>query len=231
MVAIGDRWPSSEPDHIQLYSINSPNGIKVACMLEETGLAYEPHLVNLWEDEQHTDAFRSISPNSKIPVLTDPNGPDGQSVTMMESGAILLYLAEKTALFLPDNPVDRNECLQWLFFQIAHIGPFFGQFEHFHRRGEDNERDSYALERYRAESTRLLDVLETRLGGRENIMGDHYTIADMAIFPWVRSMQRIKHDGLPIDDFPNVVRWHTACLERPASIKGIEVNAVPKPAI
>lgn len=228
VTGVQERWPAAQPDQIQLYSINSPNGIKVAAMLEECALAYEPHLVNLWQNDQHTDAFRSISPNGKIPVIVDPDGPDGQAVTMMESGAILLYLADKTGRFLPTDAVLRNECIQWLFFQMAHIGPMFGQFEHFHRRGDDNNQDPYALERYRTESTRLLGVLDERLEGRENLMGDQYTIADIATFPWVRSMRRMETDGLPMDDFPNVARWYVACVERPASKVGIDVNSVPK---
>lgn len=212
---------------LQLYSINSPNGIKVAAMLEEIGLTYEPHLINLWEGEQHADEFRSISPNGKIPVIIDPDGPDGRSVTMMESGAILLYLAEKTGRLLPTDAMARNECLQWLFFQVGHIGPMFGQFEHFHRRGDNNALDPYAIERYRAESVRLLGVLEARLRDRSHIVGDTYTIADIAIFLWVSSMRRMQEEGLPVSDFPNVLRWHTACIDRPASKTGATVCAVP----
>lgn len=229
MATVQDRWPTTRPDQIQLYSINSPNGIKVAVMLEEAGLAYEAHLINLWEGDQHTDEFRSISPNSKIPVIVDPDHPDGRAVTMMESGAILLYLAEKSGRLLPGDAVMRNECIQWLFFQMAHIGPMFGQFEHFHRRGDENDRDPYALERYRVESIRLLGVLETRLKDRSTIMGEQYTIADIATFPWLRSMRRIEQGGLPTEDFPNVMQWYTACMARPASAVGVDVNSVPKP--
>lgn len=229
MTSLSNIWPTEHPDWIQLYSINSPNGVKVAVMLEETGLPYAPHLINLWEGEQNTVEFRSISPNGKIPIIIDPAGPNDRSMVMMESGAILLYLAEKSGCFLPEDAVLRNECIQWLFFQMAHIGPMFGQFEHFHRRGGENARDPHAIERYRNESTRLLGVLEGRLTDRKNLMGEEYTIADIATFPWIRSMWRLEKEGLPFEEVPNVVKWFHTCMDRPASQTGIEVNAVPNP--
>lgn len=227
MSAIEDRWPSKHPELLQLYSINSPNGIKVAAMLEEVGLSYEPHLINLWEDEQHSEEFRTISPNSKIPVITDPDGPDGRTVTMMESGAILLYLAEKTGKMMPSDAIERLECLQWVFFQVAHIGPMFGQFEHFHRRGDRNATDSYAFERYRDESVRLMGVLEARLDDRKFLVGNTYSVADVATFPWVRSLHRVEEDGLPMKDFPRVMDWFDECVERPASQIGLTICAGP----
>lgn len=226
MASIEDRWPAKNPSTLQLYSINSPNGVKVAAMLEEVQVPYEPHLINLFEGEQHTAEFQSISPNGKIPVIHDPSGPDGRAVTMMESGAILLYLSEKTGKLMPSDSVNRNECLQWLFFQMAHIGPMFGQFEHFHRRGDANDRDPYAIVRYRKESTRLMRILEDRLQGRVNLMGNDFSIVDIAVFPWVSSMRRIETDGLPMSDFSRVLDWHSACLERPASKIAVKVCAV-----
>ena len=210
------RWPSEHPDRIQLYSINSPNGIKVACMLEETGLLYEAHTVNLFKGEQHDPAFMSISPNSKVPILIDPNGPVDAPmpvpVRVMESCAILIYLAEKSRRLMPQNQPAHTECLQWLFFQASHIGPMFGQFEHFHRRGDDNAKDLYALERYEAESRRLMGILDNRLSIFDYMMGPHYSIADIATFPWVRSLGRlIDDDGLRAD-FPDAMRWFDSCM-------------------
>jgi len=219
-------WPTTQPEIIQLYSINSPNGIKVATALEELELAYESHLVNLFADDQHRPEYVSLSPNSKIPVIIDPDGPDGRPIKMMESGAILLYLAEKTGKLLPTDAIKRNECLQWLFFQVAHIGPMFGQFEHFHRRGDKNDNEPYAIERYRQETLRLFDILEDRLADRKNIMGDDFTIADIAIFPWVSSMRRVNEEDLPLSEFPRTLEWHATCLERPSARVGVTVCAV-----
>lgn len=220
------RWPIRNPDRLQLYSINSPNGIKVACMLEETRLPYEAHTVNLFEDEQHDVAFLSISPNAKIPILIDLSIPGSVPLRIMESGAILLYLAEKTGNLVPPEPSERIECLQWLFFQVGHIGPMFGQFEHFHRRDDGNSLDDYALKRYAAESNRLMGVLNERLIGRKYIMGDLYTIADIAIFPWLRSLTRMLEGDL-MHGFPDAMRWYTSCMDRPASMTAISVCAVP----
>ncbi len=222
------RWPSQYPDRLQLYSINSPNGIKVACMLEETGLPYEPHTVNLFEGEQHDDAFAAISPNAKIPILVDPAGSDGGALRIMESGAILMYLADKAGSLIPVEPSARIECLQWLFFQVGHIGPMFGQYEHFHRRGDDNLRDPYALQRYEVESMRLMGVLNARLTDTAYIAGENYTIADIAIFPWLRSLARMIEMGTFSGNFPNAMRWFTACMERPATQAGITVCAVQR---
>ena len=225
---VQQRWPTEHPARLQLYSIDSPNGIKVACMLEETGLAYEAHIINLFDGEQHDEAFVSISPNRKIPILIDPRGPVGVPLRIMESGAILIYLADKAGKLIPENQPARIECLQWLFFQAAHIGPMFGQFEYFHRRGADNDRDPHALKRYEAEALRLLAVLNARLASYTYIMGPRYTIADIAIFPWVRSLSRIMADRSLDVDFPHAMRWYEACLDRPASRTGISVCAVQR---
>lgn len=224
---IFERWPPKHPDQIQLYSINSPNGIKAATVLEETGLPYEPHTVNLFEDEQFTDEYKSLSPNSKIPAIIDPNGPNGAMLSIMESGAILIYLAEKSGTLLPSDPIAKSECLQWLFFQVGHIGPMFGQFEHFFRFAGKDLADPYTKERYRNEARRLLTVLDERLEGRDTIMGTEYTIADIAIFPWVRSIKRMceTEDYLGLHDLVHVNCWLTACIERRASRIGFTVCA------
>jgi GSH-dependent disulfide-bond oxidoreductase len=222
---VQERWPTEHPDRLQLYSINSPNGIKVASMLEETGLIYEAHTINLFEGEQYDPAFVSISPNNKIPVLVDPQGPVGMPLRVMESCAILIYLADKTGRLMPQNQPARIECLQWLFFQTGHIGPMFGQFEHFHRRGDDNDQDPYALQRYETESRRLMGILETRLTGHDYIMGPRYSVADIATYPWVRSLRRMLGNDVLMAEFPHALRWHEACLARPASQVGMTVCA------
>lgn len=225
---IFERWPPKHPDQIQLYSINSPNGIKAATVLEETGLPYEPHTVNLFEDEQFTDEYKSLSPNSKIPAIIDPNGPNGAMLSIMESGAILIYLAEKSGMLLPSDVIAKNECIQWLFFQVGHIGPMFGQFEHFFRFAGKDVADPYTKERYRKEARRLLGVLDERLHNCDTIMGAQYTIVDIAMFPWVRSVKRVceTEDHLGFHDFVHVDRWFAACMDRPASRTGLTVCAV-----
>jgi len=213
---IYERWPPRHADWIQLYSINSPNGIKIAVALEELGLDYDPHLVNILEGDQHTAEFKSVSPNSKIPAIIDPQGPGGKLITIMESGAILIYLAEKTGKLLPTDPIERNECIQWIFFQVGHIGPMFGQYEHFFVHAADKCAHPYPKERYGAEAIRLLGVLEGRLAGRDFIMGGHYTIADIAICPWVRSLRKQAEGHMDLGDFPAVNAWLKRCTERPA---------------
>ena len=223
---IYDRWPPSHDDWIQLYSINSPNGIKIAVALEELGLDYDPHLVNILDGDQHTAAFKSVSPNSKIPAIIDPRGPGGQSIAIMESGAILIYLAEKTGKLLPSDAIARNQCLQWLFFQVGHIGPMFGQYEHFFVHAADKCADPYPKERYGAEAIRLLGVLEDRLAGREFIMDGGYTIADIATFPWVRSLRERAEGHIELADYPAVDAWLARCTERPAFATGRTVCAL-----
>jgi GST-like protein len=219
------RWPAKHPDRIQLYSANSPNGIKVSTALEEMALAYEPHTVNIFEGEQFTDEYKSINPNSKIPAILDPDGANGKPVTIMESGAILIYLAEKSGKLLSSDPIEKNACLQWLFFQVGHVGPMFGQFEHFDKFAVDKCQDPYPKERYRKEAARLLGVLEARLADRDFIMGSGYSIADIATFPWVRSVKEIcrDEDYLGMAEFRNVGSWLARCVERPASVRGINV--------
>ncbi len=221
------RWPPRHPERIQLYSIDSPNGIKVGTMLEETGLAYEPHVVNIREGDQFTEPYKSLSPNSKIPAIIDPKGPDGARVAIMESGAILIYLAEKSGKLMPADAVGKNECLQWLFFQVGHIGPMFGQFEHFYRFAGKDVKDTYARDRYRNEARRLLGVLDGRLSGRDFILGFGYSIADIATFPWVHSVKRLceKEDHLGMAEFRHVNAWFARCMDRPASRTGLTVCA------
>ena len=182
------RWPARHPDRLQLYSLNTPNGVKVSIMLEETGLAYEPHPVDITKDESKTPEFLSLNPNGKIPAILDPDGPGGKPLGLFESGAILLYLAEKTGQFLPADPARRYETIQWLMFQMGGIGPMFGQVGFFHKFAGRDYEDKRPRDRYAAEARRLLGVLDGRLAGRDWIMGDDYTIADIATLGWVRNL-------------------------------------------
>jgi GSH-dependent disulfide-bond oxidoreductase len=185
---ITSQWPAKHPDRLQLYSLPTPNGVKVSIMLEEIGLPYEPHAINIGKNETWTPAFLSLNPNGKIPAILDPDGPDGKPFALFESGAILIYLAEKSGKFLPADARLRIETIQWVMFQMAAIGPMFGQLGFFFKFAGKDFEDKRPLERYRAETQRLLGVLETRLAGRDWIMGADYTIADMAIVGWVRSL-------------------------------------------
>ena len=185
---ITKRWPAKHPDRLQLYSLPTPNGVKVSIMLEEIGLPYEAHLVDFSKDDQKTPEFLSLNPNGKIPAIIDPDGPGGKPLRLFESGAILLYLAEKTGKLLPADPARRYETIQWVFFQMGGIGPMFGQVGFFHKFAGKEIADKRPLERYVAESKRLLGVLETRLDGRQWIMGDDYTIADISMLGWVRNL-------------------------------------------
>lgn len=217
------KWPIEHPDRIQLYSLATPNGQKVGVALEELGLPYEAHKVNILEGEQFTDEFKAINPNSKIPALVDPNGPDGRPLAIFESGAILLHLAEKTGKLLPADLRRRSECVQWLFFQMANVGPMFGQFGHFYRFSK--EKLPYAIERYTNETRRLLGVLETQLTRGNYLVGDEYTIADIATFPWVGCLDWGYHasDDLKLQEFSKVMAWSARCAERPASERGVKV--------
>jgi GSH-dependent disulfide-bond oxidoreductase len=222
---ITKRWPAENPDILQLYSLPTPNGVKASIMLEETGLPYEAHLVSFGTDDQMTPEFLSLNPNNKIPAIVDPDGPGGTPMGLWESGAILVYLAEKTGKLLPADPAARYECLQWLMFQMGGVGPMFGQLGHFHKFAADKITDTYPTDRYRAESRRLLGVLEARLDGRTNIMGDDYTIADIAIFPWVRVLDGFYGAGemLGLSEFGNINAWVARCEARPASEVGLNM--------
>ena len=195
---------------IELYSAATPNGQKIHIMLEEVGLAYRVEWVDIAKGEQFKPEFLKISPNNKIPAIVDHDGPDGRPVTVFESDAILLYLAEKTGRFLPSAPRARLEVLQWLFWQIGGFGPMLGQAHHFNAYAP--ERIRYAMDRYTNEAGRLYSVLDRRLAGRDYVAGD-YSIADMAIFPWCRLYER---QGLRIEDFPHVMRWFETVAARPA---------------
>src|SRR5262252_2993530 len=185
---ITKRWPAQHPERLQLYSLPTPNGVKVSIMLEEIGLPYEVHLVDFNKDDQKTPEFLSLNPNGKIPAIIDPNGPGGAPLGLFESGAILLYLGEKTGKLLPADPARRYETIQWVFFQMAFIGPMFGQVGYFYKFAGREIEDKRPLERYRDESKRLLGVLEDRLDTRQWIMDDEYTIADIATLGWVRNL-------------------------------------------
>ncbi|MEX0732406.1 MAG: glutathione binding-like protein [Aquisalimonadaceae bacterium] len=220
------RWPARFPDRIQLYSLATPNGQKVSTMLEETGLPYEAHRIDIVSGEQFDESFIKINPNSKIPAIIDPDGPDGKPAGFMESGAILMYLAEKSGRFLPRDSARRWETLQWLFFQVGHIGPMFGQFGHFYKYAADKTTDDYGVTRYTAETRRLLAVLERRLQGRDWIMGSELTIADFAIAPWVKGLDWYDgHDVLGTDAFERVVAWRDRFYARPGVQAGMTVCA------
>lgn len=226
---INSRWPAQHPDRLQLYSTATPNGVKVSIMLEEIGLPYEPHFVNIGQDESWTPEFLSLNPNGKIPSIIDPNGPGGKPLPLFESGAILLYLAEKTGKLLPEDPALRYETIQWVFFQMASVGPMFGQLGFFHKFAGREISDKRPLERYRNESRRLLGVLEKRLDGRKWIMGDDYTIADISMLGWVRNLVGFYEAGelVGFADFSNVAAWLERGLARPAVQRGLNIPAKP----
>ena len=223
------QFPPQHPDRLQLYSLPTPNGVKVSIMLEELGLPYEVHLVDISKDETWTPEFLSLNPNGKIPAIIDPDGPGGKPLPLFESGAILVYLAEKSARFLPTDPAARYETLQWVFFQMAAIGPMFGQVGFFHKYAGSAFEDKRPRDRYVAESRRLLGVLEGRLKDRQWIMGDDYTIADIAILGWVRNL--VEHYGagdlVGYDDFTHVAAWLARGLARPAVQRGLNIPARP----
>lgn len=219
------KWPARHPDRIQLYSLPTPNGVKASIMLEETGLPYEPHLVRFDTNDQLSPEFLSLNPNNKIPAIIDPAGPGGKPLGLFESGAILIYLADKSGQFLPRDEARRYETIQWVMFQMGGIGPMFGQVGFFHKFAGKEYEDKRPRDRYVAESRRLLTVLEQRLTGRQWIMGDEYTIADIAIFPWVRNLVGFYEAGelVGFNDFPQVQRALAAFVARPAVIKGLDI--------
>ncbi|CAG9172466.1 glutathione S-transferase N-terminal domain-containing protein [Cupriavidus pinatubonensis] len=221
---IASKWPAQHPDRIQLYSLPTPNGVKVSTMLEETGLPYEPHLVRFDHNDQLSPEFLSLNPNNKIPAIIDPNGPGGKPLPLWESGAILLYLADKSGQLIPADPAERYETIQWLMFQMGGIGPMFGQVGFFNRFAGKEYEDKRPRDRYAAESRRLLNVLNQRLADRSWIMGEQYTIADIATFPWVRNLVGFYEAGelVGIGDFPHVTRALEAFVARPAVIKGLD---------
>ncbi|HWV20212.1 MAG TPA: glutathione S-transferase N-terminal domain-containing protein [Devosia sp.] len=223
---VARRWPAAHPDRLQLYSWPTPNGVKVSIMLEETGLSYEAHAIAIGKNETWTPEFLSLNPNGKIPAIIDPDGPGGKPLALFESGAILLYLAEKTGKFLPRDPALRYQTIQWVFFQMAAIGPMFGQVGFFHKFAGREFEDKRPLERYRAESRRLLEVLDQRLENRDWIMDD-YSIADIATLGWVRNLVGFygASDLVAFDTLKNVPAWLERGLARPAVQRGLTVPA------
>lgn len=222
------KWPAQHPDRIQLYSLPTPNGVKASIMLEETGLPYEPHRVNFDAQDQLSPEFMSLNPNNKIPALLDPAGPGGKPLALFESGAILWYLAEKSGRFVPADPGRKYETLQWLMFQMSGIGPMFGQVGFFHKFAGKEYEDKRPRERYVQESVRLLRVLDTRLRGSRWIMGDDYTVADIATFPWIRNLIGFYEaaDLVGFAEFGEVKRVLDAFLARPAVERGL---SIPRP--
>lgn len=226
---ITQRWPAKHPERLQLYSLTTPNGVKVSIMLEETGLPYEAHFVDFGKQDQKSPEFLSLNPNGKIPAIIDPTGDNGQPLTLSESGAILHYLAEKTGKFLPADPAGRWETLQWLHFQMSAIGPMFGQVGYFHKFDGKEIADKRPLQRYVDESRRLFGVLDARLDGRQWIMGDTYTIADIAIVGMVRNFLEFYKAGdlVGYDSFTHVHAWFARMMARPAVQRGLTIPAKP----
>ncbi len=227
---ITQKWPPQHPDRLQLYSLPTPNGLKVSIMLEEIGLPYELHRVGFETNDQLSPAFLSLNPNNKIPAIVDPDGPGGEPLGLFESGAILIYLAEKTGQLLPADPAARYQTLQWLMFQMGGVGPMFGQVGFFVKFAGKAYEDKRPRDRYVDESKRLLGVLDRHLADRAWMMGDAYTIADLAIWPWVRALRTgYQADELVgLASFANVERVLAAFLARPAAVRAIP--PAPKPA-
>ena len=220
---ITTKWPAKHPERIQLYSLPTPNGVKVSTMLEETGLPYEPHTVSFDRNDQTSPEFLSLNPNNKIPAIIDPQGPGGMPLPLFESGAILIYLAEKSGKFLPADPARRYQTIQWLMFQMGGTGPMFGQLGFFHKFAGKDYEDKRPRDRYVGESKRLLAVLDKQLEGRKWIMGDDYTIADIAIFPGVNTLVSFYGAGdlVGFGHYGNVRRVLEAFLARPAVQVGL----------
>ncbi|MCB1418621.1 MAG: glutathione S-transferase N-terminal domain-containing protein [Notoacmeibacter sp.] len=219
------KWPPQHPDRIQLYSLPTPNGVKVSAMLEETGLPYEAHLVSFGTNDQMSEEFLSLNPNNKIPAILDPDGPGGKPLGLWESGAILLYLAEKSGKFLPADPAARYETIQWVMFQMGGVGPMFGQLGFFHKFAGKDFEDKRPRDRYVAESRRLLSVLDGRLKDRTWIMGDDYTIADISLWGWLRSLRDFYEAGDLVGwkDFSAVEAYTNRCLARPANQAALNI--------
>ncbi len=223
------RWPATRPDVIQLYSLPTPNGIKASAMLEESGLDYEAHRVNFREGDQLTPEYLSLNPNNKIPAMIDPDGPGGAPIGLWESGAILIYLADKSGRLLAADGAARYETLKWLMFQIGGPGPMFGQLGFFHRLGGRDFEDKRPLERYRDEALRLLGVLDGRLAGRGYVATDDYSIADLALWPWVAVLDGFYDAAelLNLGQFEHVAAWLERCEGRPASQAAKNIPPAP----
>ena len=224
------KWPAEHPDRIQLYSLPTPNGVKVSIMLEETGLPYEAHLVRFDANDQMSPEFLSLNPNNKVPAIIDPNGPEGKPLPLFESGAILIYLADKSQSFIPQHEAGRYETIQWLMFQVGGVGPMLGQLGFFHKFAGREYEDKRPRDRYVAETKRLLGVLDRRLAERAWIMGDEYTISDMAIFPWINILNTFYEasDLVGTANYAHVTRSLDAFLQRPAVVRGLDIPKRPK---
>lgn len=223
------RWPPDFPDRLQLYSAPTPNGVKVSIMLEETGLPYEPHLVDIGRNESWGPEFLSLNPNGKIPAILDPDGPEGRPYGLFESGAILLYLAEKSGQLLPRGAEARLDAIKWVFFQMAAIGPIFGQLGYFHKFAGREIEDKRPLARYRDETRRLLGVLEEHLAERAWMVGDAFSIADIALIGWVSTINGFYQAGelVEYDRLVHVPAWLERCRARPAVQRGLQIPARP----
>jgi GSH-dependent disulfide-bond oxidoreductase len=219
------KWPAAHPDRLQLYSMPTPNGVKVSILLEETGLPYEPHLVSFDTQDQLSPEFLSLNPNNKIPAILDPNGPGGAPLALFESGACLMYLAEKSGRFMPNDAAGRYETMQWLMFQMGGVGPMFGQLGFFHKFAGKDYEDKRPRDRYAAESRRLLGVLDQRLATRAWLLGDDYTIADIATLPWVNNLVGFygAAELVGFADFKHVARALDAFKARPAVAAGLQI--------
>ncbi|MCI1013004.1 glutathione S-transferase N-terminal domain-containing protein [Herbaspirillum sp. C7C2] len=222
---IDQKWPAQHPERIQLYSLPTPNGVKVSIMLEETGLPYEAHLVSFETNDQMSPAFLSLNPNNKIPAIIDPDGPGGKPLPLFESGAILLYLAEKSGKFLPQDAAARYQVIQWVMFQMGGVGPMFGQLGFFHRFAGKEYEDKRPRDRYVNESKRLLGVMDKQLAQHQWLAGDEYSIADIATFPWIRNLIGFYEAAelVGFKDFPNVARALEAFVARPAVVRGLNI--------
>lgn len=226
---ISRRWPARHPELLQLYSLPTPNGVKVSIMLEEIGLPYEVHLVDFGKDDQKTTEFLSLNPNGKIPAILDPNGPGGRPLPLFESGAILQYLAEKTGKLLPQDAARRYQTIQWVHFQMGGIGPMFGQVGFFHKFAGKDFEDKRPRDRYVSEAKRLLGVMETHLAGRQWFMDEDYTIADISMLGWVRNLIGFYGAGdlVEFTQFKSVAAWLERGLARPAVERGLNIPKRP----
>lgn len=223
------RWRAKHPELLQLYSLPTPNGVKVSIMLEEIGLPYEVHLVDFGKDDQKTTEFLSLNPNGKIPAILDPNGPGGRPLPLFESGAILQYLAEKTGKLLPQDAARRYQTIQWVHFQMGGIGPMFGQVGFFHKFAGKDFEDKRPRDRYVSEAKRLLGVMETHLAARQWFMDDDYTIADISMLGWVRNLVGFYGAGdlVEFTQFKSVAAWLERGLARPAVERGLNIPKRP----
>lgn len=221
------KWPAQHPERLQLYSLPTPNGVKVSIMLEEIGLPYEPHLVSFERNDQLSPEFISLSSNNKIPAILDPNGPGNKPLALFESGAILIYLAEKSGQLLSADPAQRYETLQWLMFQMGGVGPMFGQLGFFHKFAGKDYEDKRPRDRYVNESKRLLGVIDKHLDGKDWMVGNSYSIADIALFPWIANLIGFYGAGelVEYEQFKNVARVLQQFQARPAVQRGLNIPA------